>query len=69
MQRLGFLTDIFLNLLLIPVAATALFSFVFGRHKVVAATVTTVALSVIYYIELRAQSQVGRISPAMSWPI
>ncbi len=55
-----FYSDILLNLLLIPVAATALFSLVFGRYKVVAATVTTVTLSVIYYIELRAQNQVGQ---------
>ena len=58
---LGFFhSDILLNLLLIPIAATALFSLVFGRYKVVAATVTTVTLSVIYYIELRAQNQVGQ---------
>jgi hypothetical protein len=58
---LGFFhADIILNLLLIPIAATALFSLVFGRHKVAAATVTTVTLSVIYYIELRAQNQVGQ---------
>jgi hypothetical protein len=60
-QTLGFFhSDIILNLLVLPIAATALFSLVFGRHKVAAATVATATLSVIYYVELRAQNQVGQ---------
>ncbi len=70
-----FYSDIILNLLLIPIAATALFSLVFGRYKVAAATVTTVTLSVIYYIELRAQNQVGQyiardvVSDLIGWGV
>jgi hypothetical protein len=60
-ERLGYFhADIVLNLIAVPVVATTIFCAVFRRHRVAAATVATVIASVIYYIELRAQNQVGQ---------
>jgi len=61
LERLGFFhRDITLNLLVIPVIATALFSLFFGRYQVVAGTITSVTLSLVYYVELQAQKEVGQ---------
>jgi hypothetical protein len=61
LERLGFLTnDIVLNLLVVPLVATALLRFLFVRYRVTAAVLISVALSLLYYIELRAQKEVGQ---------
>jgi sulfatase-like protein len=60
-DRLGFFhSDLVLNLLVVPLVATALVSLVFRRHRVAVGFVTTLAASLVYYIELRAQIEVGQ---------
>ena len=60
-ERLGFFhIDITLNVLVIPIVATVLFCLLFGGYRVAAATVTTVILSLVYYVELQAQKEVGQ---------
>jgi hypothetical protein len=61
LERLGFFhRDITLNVLVVPVVATALFCVLFGRFRVVAAMLTTVILSLLYYVELQAHKEVGQ---------
>jgi Sulfatase len=61
LERLGFLgDDIVLNLLVVPLVATALLRFVSVRYRVTAAVLISAALSLLYYIELRAQKEVGQ---------
>ena len=60
-DRLGFFhSDFVLNLLVVPIVATVLISLVFRRHRVAMAFVMTLAASLVYYIELRAQIEVGQ---------
>ncbi len=61
LDPLGFFaSDLALNLLLVPIVATAIVSLLFGRWRVVAAGVASGVLSLAYFIELRASSEVGQ---------
>jgi hypothetical protein len=61
LERLGFFHgDILLNLLVIPAAATCLTSLLFRSYRVAAGFAVSAALSVGYFIELRAQIEVGQ---------
>lgn len=55
-----FANDLFLNLLLLPIIATVLFSVAFGRHRVLASCLVSGLLSLVYFVELRASSEVGQ---------
>jgi hypothetical protein len=59
-DRLGFFgSDLVLNLLVVPILATALVRVVFGRYRVGAGFVAATLVSLVYFIELRAGSEVG----------
>ena len=61
LDPLGFFaSDLALNLLLVPVVGTVLVTVVFGRWRVLAACVASGVLSLSYFIELRASSEVGQ---------
>jgi hypothetical protein len=58
--RLGFFFhDIWLNLLAIPIAGTVIVGLLFRRHCVLAAFVTSAVMSVLYFVELQVQREVG----------
>jgi hypothetical protein len=58
--RLGlFAHDIWLNLLAIPIAGTAVVVAIFRSRRVAAGFVVTVLLSAAYYVELQVQKEVG----------
>jgi hypothetical protein len=60
-DRVGFFTnDLVLNLLVVPVVATAIVARLFGAHCVVAAVVMSVVTSLGYFVELRAQDALGQ---------
>jgi hypothetical protein len=60
-DRLGFFaSDLALNLLVVPVVATLLVGLVFGAYRALAACVIGAGLSVAYFVELRASTEVGR---------
>ena len=59
-DRLGFFFhDIWLNLLAIPIAGVLIAVLVFRRYHLVAACVTSVVMSGVYFIELQTQKEVG----------
>ena len=61
LDKLGFFhSDIVLNLLVVPLVATVLVCLLFRRYRVAVGFVTTVVLSFVYYVELRAQIEVGQ---------
>ena len=61
LDPLGFFaSDLTLNLLLVPVAATAIVSLTFGRWRVPVACALSAVFSLVYFIELRASSEVGQ---------
>ena len=61
LDRLGFFAhDLALNLLVIPAVATVIVALIFRSYRVAAAFTATVAASVFYFIELRAESEVGQ---------
>ena len=75
-EKLGFFwQDIGLNILVIPVVAAAIVCTLFRKHRVKAALAVCVALSVAYYVELRAHAVVGQyisgdvIDDLVSWSI
>jgi hypothetical protein len=55
-----FASDLTLNLLIVPLAATAILSLAAGAWRVVVACAVTAVVSLVYFIELRASSQVGQ---------
>ncbi len=60
-DRLGFFaSDLTLNLIFIPVAATLVVGLLFGVYRALAACVIAATLSVVYFVELRASTEVGR---------
>ena len=60
-QRLGFFaSDIVLNLIIVPLVGTIATCVIFRRHRVAAAVVVATAVSIGYFIEMRAHSQVGQ---------
>ena len=60
-ETLGFFhSDIILNLVVVPIVATGVVSLLFGRYRVAVAFVTSLALSLVYFVELRAQTEVGQ---------
>lgn len=60
-DRLGFYrNDIIVGLLLMPIVATAVFSFVFRRYRVGAAVVVCALVSVVLFYESKARFDVGR---------
>jgi hypothetical protein len=61
LDPLGFFaSDLFLNLLVVPVIGTVLVSAAFRRRRVIAACVVSAVLSLAYFVELRASSEVGQ---------
>ena len=61
LDRLGFFAhDLLLNLLIVPVAATLLVSLVCGAWRVGVACGAVAVLSLAYFIELRASTEVGQ---------
>ena len=62
--RVGFfVSDIWLNLLAIPIVGTLAVA-AFGRYRVAAAALTAAALGLLYFIELQVQKEVGQyLSP------
>jgi hypothetical protein len=54
-----FAHDLWLNLLVIPIAGTAVVAAVFRRKRVAAGFVISLLLSAAYYIELQVQKEVG----------
>ena len=60
-DRIGFFTnDLVLNLLVLPIVATAIVTRLFGRYRLAAALVMSVATSVWYFVELRTQDALGQ---------
>ena len=61
LDPLGFFAnDLFLNLLVVPAVATVLISIAFGRRRLIAAGIVSALISLAYFIELRASSEVGQ---------
>lgn len=61
LDRLGFFAnDLALNLLVVPLAGTAILSVVRGAGRVVVACTGVAALSLAYFVELRASTQLGQ---------
>src|SRR5215204_2022828 len=61
LDPLGFFAnDLTLNLLIVPVLGTAVVSLVFGAWRVLAACAISAVLSLAYFVELRASSEVGQ---------
>jgi hypothetical protein len=61
LDPLGFFAhDLVLNLVIVPAVATALISVVFGRRRVIVAGLISAILSLVYFVELRASSEVGQ---------
>jgi hypothetical protein len=61
LDPLGFFaSDLVLNLLVIPLVATAVVTLVFGAWRVLAACAISAVLSLAYFIELRASTEVGQ---------
>jgi hypothetical protein len=60
-ERLGFFADdVVVNLLIVPVAATLVITFLCGSYRLVAALGLSLLMSVCYFIELRAQDALGQ---------
>ena len=60
-DRLGFFfADISLSLLVLPVAATCVVALLSRRHRLVIAFGSSVLVALLYFAELRAQSEVGQ---------
>jgi hypothetical protein len=60
LEKLGFFfNDIALNFLIVPVVGTVVVSVLFRGYRAAAAVVTSIVLSVGYFVELRAQREVG----------
>ena len=55
-----FASDLTLNLLIVPLLATAIVDLAFGAWRVVAACAMTAVCCLAYFVELRASSQVGQ---------
>jgi hypothetical protein len=55
-----FASDLVLNLVVVPLVATAVVTLVFGAWRVLAACVLSAVASLVYFIELRASSEVGQ---------
>ena len=55
-----FASDLALNLLIVPFAGTAIVGLAFGRWRVLAACLLSAVLSLVYFVELRASSEVGQ---------
>src|SRR5687767_14289288 len=61
LDRLGFFAnDLLLNLVIVPVAATLLVSLACGAWRVAAACGAVAVLSLAYFVELRASTEVGQ---------
>lgn len=61
LDRLGFFAnDLLLNVLIVPVAATLLVSLACGAWRVAVACGTVAVLSLAYFVELRASTEVGQ---------
>ena len=61
LNPLGFFaSDLVLNLLIIPFVATTIVSFAFGAWRVLVACVVSVVFCLVYFVELRADSEVGQ---------
>jgi hypothetical protein len=61
LDPLGFFaSDLILNLLVVPTVATTLLSFAFGAWRVHVACAVSVISSLVYFVELRASSEVGQ---------
>jgi hypothetical protein len=67
LDRLGFFAnDLLLNLLIVPIVATLLVSLACGTWRVAVACGSVAVLSLAYFVELRASTEVGQyISGAM----
>ncbi|HET7216956.1 MAG TPA: sulfatase-like hydrolase/transferase [Vicinamibacterales bacterium] len=60
-EKLGFFwQDFALNLVLMPIAATAIVCVLFTRHRVKVALAVSIALIAAYFVELRAHAAVGQ---------
>jgi hypothetical protein len=61
LDPLGFFaSDLFLNMLLVPAIATVVVTVAFGRRRVMVAALASAVMSLIYFVELRASSEVGQ---------
>jgi hypothetical protein len=61
LERLGFFAnDLVLNLLVLPIVATAIVSVLFRSWRVVVASASVALLSLAYFVELRASTEVGQ---------
>jgi len=61
LDPLGFFaSDLVLNLLIVPVAATTIVCIAFGARRVLVACAISVVSSLAYFVELRASSEVGQ---------
>jgi hypothetical protein len=60
-DRLGFFaSDVALNLVVVPVVGTLVVSALFRRWRVPAACILVALLSLVYFVELRASTEVGQ---------
>lgn len=60
-DRVGFFTnDLVLNLLIVPIVATAVVTRLFGVYRLSAALVISIVTSVWYFVELRTQDALGQ---------
>jgi hypothetical protein len=73
-DRIGFFgSDLVLNLIVVPVLATALIRVVFGRFRLAAGFACAALVSVVYFVELRAGSEFGQyisrrfVRDALGW--
>ena len=61
LERIGFFwQDVALNLIAIPIAATAILCLAFPRRRLRAALAIAMALAAVYFVELRAHAAVGQ---------
>jgi hypothetical protein len=60
-EKIGFFwQDVALNIVVIPIAATAIVCLLSARHRVKAALMMCLALTAAYFVELRAHAAVGQ---------